>query len=112
MSSLTYRWSALSDMGLRRNDNQDAGYAGPHLLVLADGMGGAAAGDLASSLVVRELRKLDADVYSQDDDSMEALAGAVHRANDVLGDAIAENRSEEHTSELQSRGHLVCRLLL
>src|SRR5437870_10450393 len=23
-----------------------------------------------------------------------------------------ENRSEEHTSELQSRGHLVCRLLL
>jgi len=95
MSSLTYRWSALSDMGLRRNDNQDAGYAGPHLLVLADGMGGAAAGDLASSLVVRELRKLDADVYSQDDDSMEALAGAVHRANDVLGDAIAENPAVE-----------------
>src|SRR5439155_25906737 len=26
--------------------------------------------------------------------------------------AAAEQRSEEHTSELQSRGHLVCRLLL
>src|SRR5207253_5989038 len=26
--------------------------------------------------------------------------------------AAARNRSEEHTSELQSRGHLVCRLLL
>src|SRR5699024_11048213 len=64
-------------------------------LVLGDGMGGAAAGDLASSLVVRELRKLDADVYSQGDDSMEALAGAVHRANDVLGDAIAENPAVE-----------------
>src|SRR5439155_13052637 len=25
---------------------------------------------------------------------------------------VAEGRSEEHTSELQSRGHLVCRLLL
>src|SRR5207253_11409040 len=25
---------------------------------------------------------------------------------------IVERRSEEHTSELQSRGHLVCRLLL
>src|SRR5690625_5888626 len=25
---------------------------------------------------------------------------------------IVEHRSEEHTSELQSRGHLVCRLLL
>src|SRR5439155_26564099 len=31
--------------------------------------------------------------------------------NDVVGQAIAD-RSEEHTSELQSRGHLVCRLLL
>src|SRR5439155_11656415 len=26
--------------------------------------------------------------------------------------ACSEKRSEEHTSELQSRGHLVCRLLL
>src|SRR5207253_4891867 len=26
--------------------------------------------------------------------------------------SVATNRSEEHTSELQSRGHLVCRLLL
>src|SRR5690625_6787160 len=31
--------------------------------------------------------------------------------NYVIADA-AEPRSEEHTSELQSRGHLVCRLLL
>src|SRR5439155_19488286 len=27
-------------------------------------------------------------------------------------DRICRDRSEEHTSELQSRGHLVCRLLL
>src|SRR5690625_5588382 len=38
--------------------------------------------------------------------------------DDLLRDALLENlhrtqlRSEEHTSELQSRGHLVCRLLL
>lgn len=94
MSALTYRWAALSDVGLRRSDNQDAGYAGPHLLVLADGMGGAAAGDLASSTVVRELRKLDAPVRA-DDESMEALAGAIHRANDVLGETIAENPAVE-----------------
>src|SRR5690625_6050872 len=30
----------------------------------------------------------------------------------VYGDGKAKLRSEEHTSELQSRGHLVCRLLL
>src|SRR5690625_6379746 len=28
------------------------------------------------------------------------------------GTAMGRGRSEEHTSELQSRGHLVCRLLL
>src|SRR5690625_5821042 len=28
------------------------------------------------------------------------------------GDMVIHQRSEEHTSELQSRGHLVCRLLL
>src|SRR3712207_8905541 len=30
----------------------------------------------------------------------------------VVGDPLAETRSEEHTSELQSRQYLVCRLLL
>src|SRR3989449_7456706 len=34
-----------------------------------------------------------------------------HRAQEVPG-GLAEERSEEHTSELQSRLHLVCRLLL
>src|SRR5439155_21358336 len=37
-----------------------------------------------------------------------------HHAEGVarLGHAFEAERSEEHTSELQSRGHLVCRLLL
>src|SRR5579884_2785726 len=37
---------------------------------------------------------------------MKLYFGLVHRAQKI------EQRSEEHTSELQSRGHLVCRLLL
>src|SRR5690625_6243134 len=32
--------------------------------------------------------------------------------NRSYGRAYCHRRSEEHTSELQSRGHLVCRLLL
>src|SRR5690606_41751714 len=44
-------------------------------------------------------------------------AGELGRAAEVLGDRIvailgASGRSEEHTSELQSRENLVCRLLL
>src|SRR5690625_6783133 len=30
----------------------------------------------------------------------------------IMAEAVPAQRSEEHTSELQSRGHLVCRLLL
>src|ERR1035437_10620188 len=38
--------------------------------------------------------------------------GSVHAGIDKLGQSLAYVRSEEHTSELQSRQYLVCRLLL
>src|SRR5437870_3204896 len=40
------------------------------------------------------------------------LAPGAARRNLVTRDVPLNHRSEEHTSELQSRGHLVCRLLL
>src|SRR3989442_3196870 len=36
----------------------------------------------------------------------------LHEAEALAGIPVATERSEEHTSELQSRPHLVCRLLL
>src|SRR2546422_1895454 len=41
-----------------------------------------------------------------------ACPTAAHRSPLLFADAAAQGRSEEHTSELQSRLHLVCRLLL
>ena len=81
------RYAAMSDVGPVRKNNQDSGYAGPHLLVVADGIGGQAAGDLASSLVVHTVRRLDAPA----EDVLEALAGAVLRANDRLAEAIEDD---------------------
>lgn len=59
-------FAARSDVGLVRSTNQDAGYAGQHLLVLADGMGGPAGGDIASSVVVAHLAHLDSDTVPVD----------------------------------------------
>ena len=57
--TLAFRYAARSDVGLIRSSNQDSGYAGPHLLVLADGMGGPAGGDIASSIAIAHLAPLD-----------------------------------------------------
>lgn len=57
---LSLDFSALSDVGRYRKDNQDSGYAGPWLLAVCDGVGGAARGDVASSTAISNLRHLDA----------------------------------------------------
>ena len=60
--TLTLRYAARSDRGLIRSGNQDSVYAGPRLLAVADGMGGMAAGDVASNIVIGTLAPLDEDV--------------------------------------------------
>ena len=57
--SLQLRFVSHSEVGLVRKNNQDSGYASPHLLVVADGMGGAAAGDLASAVAIDTIKGLD-----------------------------------------------------
>lgn len=80
--SVHFRFAARSDIGAVRKNNQDSGYAGPHLLVLADGMGGAAGGDTASSVTVSILSALD-DVHRADD-LLPLLRDAATEAHDEL----------------------------
>jgi PPM family protein phosphatase len=59
--TLVLRYAARSDRGLVRANNEDSVYAGPWLLALADGMGGHAAGEVASQLVIAALAHLGDD---------------------------------------------------
>lgn len=80
--SLSLRFAAGSHKGMIREGNEDSGYAGPRLLAVADGMGGAAAGEVASSEVLSTIVELDEDLPGAD--LHEALRLAVDRANDRL----------------------------
>jgi protein phosphatase len=73
-------FAARSDVGLVRSNNQDSAYAGPHLLVVADGMGGAAGGDIASSIAVGTLVGLDGEALGPEE-ALDALKGAIALAH-------------------------------
>jgi protein phosphatase len=86
--AIALRYAARSDVGLVRQNNQDSAYAGPHLLVVADGMGGHAGGDVASSLAIGELAPLDDESHGAD--ALERLRGGVMAAHRELLDRVHE----------------------
>lgn len=86
--TLVLRYSARSDRGLVRQNNQDSVYAGPRLLALADGMGGHAAGEVASKMVISALVPLDDD--EPGDDLIAQLRAATHEGNAAITELIAD----------------------
>ncbi|MEU9711212.1 PP2C family protein-serine/threonine phosphatase [Streptomyces sp. NPDC059164] len=87
--SLSLRFAAGSHKGMIREGNEDSGYAGPRLLAIADGMGGQAAGEVASSEVISTLVPLDDDVPGSD--LLTSLGSAVQQANDQLRVMVEED---------------------
>lgn len=81
--SIGFNYAALSDIGKIRQSNQDSGYAGPNLLVLADGMGGPAGGDIASSIAIDHLRSLDTEADTPEE-ALESLREAIAQAHQEL----------------------------
>lgn len=73
--TLKLRSFGMSDRGLIRSGNQDALHAGSWLVAVADGMGGMAAGDLASSMAISSIAPID--VATPEDELVAALQRAI-----------------------------------
>ena len=86
--TLVLRYAARSDRGLVRSNNEDSVYAGARLLALADGMGGHAAGEVASQLMIAALAHLDDD--EPGDDLLGKLAAATREGNASIADQVEE----------------------
>lgn len=106
--TLALHYAVRSDVGLLREGNEDSAYAGPYLLAVADGMGGHAAGEVASSATIATISKLDSD-HSQAD-LVRALSDAVVNANVrlqemIYSDPATEGMGTTLTAMLWSGGH-------
>jgi serine/threonine protein phosphatase PrpC len=102
--TLSWRYAAASDVGLLRDGNEDSAFAGRRLLAVADGMGGHAAGEVASAAVIAALEQLD-ELGVDAGDPQEALREAVQEANANLRDMVAAD------SELHGMGTTVTAVL-
>lgn len=87
------QFAAASDRGLVREKNEDSAYAGPNLLALADGIGGHAAGEIASQLMISHVRGLDA--HPGDNDMLALLGSVADDGNRAIAAGVREDPNRE-----------------
>jgi protein phosphatase len=112
--TLALRYAVRSDVGLLREGNEDSAYASPRLLAVADGMGGHAAGEVASAVAIASVAALDGSVRGGD--LLGALKEAVHSASDTLhqmasADPAVEGMGTTLTAMLWAgQGYALCHI--
>lgn len=94
--------TAVSDVGYVRANNQDSAFAGSRLIAIADGMGGHAGGDTASTIAIRTLAHLERAEHRQ---NIAATTAALEKSILAAHDAIVGKAKKEH--ELSGMGTTV-----
>lgn len=87
---VAYESAIGSHVGMVRSNNQDSAFAGDHLFLVADGMGGHAGGDVASSITARAVATVDAPPLGSPEATTNTLRQAVLEANRKLRDTVKE----------------------
>ncbi|MEO3874087.1 Stp1/IreP family PP2C-type Ser/Thr phosphatase [Nonomuraea sp. B12E4] len=89
--TIALRYAARSDVGLLREGNEDSAYASGRLLAVADGMGGHAHGEVASSVAIAAMASLEE--AHQEGDLLNAIEAAVRDANRRLHEMVGRDPS-------------------
>lgn len=87
------RAASATDQGLGRSNNEDSIFAGNRLFVVADGMGGLPAGELASDILVRALAVVDD--MPDTGEPLQDLLAALRTANERIEAAIADDGARD-----------------
>ncbi|SDL31756.1 protein phosphatase [Nonomuraea maritima] len=89
--TIALRYAARSDVGLLREGNEDSAYASGRLLAVADGMGGHAHGEVASSVAIAAMASLEE--APQGGDLLNSIEAAVRDANRRLHEMVGRDPS-------------------
>jgi PPM family protein phosphatase len=88
--SLLLRAVTRTDLGLRRETNEDEAYASRRLIAVADGVGGLPAGEMASAAAIATMSSLDG-ARKPEGDVLTALRGTVDAASGRIAELVAED---------------------
>lgn len=102
--SIAFRFAARSDVGRVRSKNDDSGYAGHYLAVVADGMGGHVGGDVASATTVLDLAPLDRSGFAGN--------AGIYLADEIVNANIIMNELVELNPRLAGMGTTCTALLV
>lgn len=90
---LRFSAASASHVGRVRTNNEDSGFAGPYLIAVADGVGGAAAGEVASASTTYVTSAMS--MISRTADPLSVLGAAVHRSHEHLRDGVLAEPSRD-----------------